>query len=62
VEKYGRAGQTTNGVWRMRIARCITKTTDAHWRMCNSFSTAKMVARMRLSVTLYAHCLSCSQL
>jgi len=30
-------------------------------KLCNtySFSTATMVARMRLSVTLYVHCLSC---
>jgi hypothetical protein len=40
----------------------ITKTTDTHThRICNTycFSAAKMVTRMRLSITLYVHCLSC---
>jgi hypothetical protein len=46
--------------WCMRIACWITKAINTH-RMCNTycFSTATMITRTRLSVTLYVHCLSC---
>ena len=57
-EKYDTAKQDTNGnrTRRMRIACWITKATDTI-RMCNTycFSTATLVARSRLSVTLYVH-------
>jgi len=47
-------------IWRMRIACWIPKATDT-LRICNTYcvsATAK-VARTRLHVTLYVHCLSC---
>jgi hypothetical protein len=60
-EKYCRTGQATDDmvVRRMRIARCIPKATNTH-RICNTycFSTATVVARTRLNVTLCVHCLS----
>jgi hypothetical protein len=70
VEKYGRAGQDTDGnmAWRVRFGCWINKATDTHThtvslslRICNiyCFSTAKMVARTRLNVTLHVHCLCC---
>ena len=62
MEKYWRARQATGD-----------NMAHAHWkmdtlgykyalRMCNThcFSTAIVVARTRLSVTFYVHCLSCS--
>jgi len=47
-------------IWRMRFACWIAKTTKTH-TICNvyCFSTATVVARTCLSVTLYVHCLSC---
>jgi len=45
--------QTT--IWRMRIACWAPKATNTHSEYC--FSTATMVVRTRLNVTLYAHCL-----
>jgi hypothetical protein len=57
--KYGRVGQATddNIIWRMRILCCYRHTL----RICNNycFSTATMVNRMRLNVTLHAHYLAC---
>jgi hypothetical protein len=54
-------------IWRMRIACRIAKATHTKphthtLRMYNTycFSTATMVARTRLSVALYVHCLYCS--
>ena len=44
--------------WRMRIA-CWTAKTETHTQDTSCFSTATVVARTRLSVTLYLHCLSC---
>jgi len=45
---------------RMRIARWIPKTTNTHSKVCNPccFPTTTIVARKRLIVTLYVHCLS----
>jgi len=42
----------------------IAKATNAHPRLCNTICvyTATMVARTRLNVTLYVHCLSCPYL
>jgi hypothetical protein len=55
VEKYVTARQATddNIIRRMRFACCITKATDT-LRTCNtySFSTAKMVTRTHLNITL----------
>jgi len=47
-------------LWRMRIACWVHKATNT-LRICNTyyFSTATMVARTNLNVTLYLHCLSC---
>jgi hypothetical protein len=49
-------------IWRMRIACWIHKATNTlSRRLWNThcFPTAKMVARTRLYVTLYLHCVSC---
>jgi hypothetical protein len=63
VEKHGTARQATydNIIQRMRFACWITKATDT-LRIYNNycFSTATMVTRTRLSVTLCVHCMSCS--
>jgi len=50
-------------LWRMRIACWITKATHA-LTLCNTycFSAATVVARTRLTVTLYVHCLYCFKL
>jgi len=47
-------------IWCMRIACWIPKSTVTR-RLCiiRCFSTATLVARTRLYVTLYVHCLSC---
>ena len=52
-------------VRRMRISSWITKATNTHKHththmLCNNycFFTVTMVARARLNVTLYVHCLS----
>jgi len=59
-EEWGRPQMTT---WRMHIAYKITKATQTHthtqW-VTQFFSTATMVVRNDLSVTLYVHWLSCS--
>ena len=60
VEKYGRARQATGGniIRRMRCACWITKATDTHSEIFNTyrFFTATMVTRTRLSVRLHVHC------
>ena len=50
-------------IWRMRIACWIPKATDAQSesRTLIGISTTTVVARMRVGVTLYVHCLSCMQ-
>jgi hypothetical protein len=62
VEKYCRARRATynNIIRRMCFARLITKAINT-LRICNTycFSTAAMVTRTPLSVTLYVYCLSC---
>jgi hypothetical protein len=47
-------------IWRMRITCWIPKATNTHSTICNThcFSTATMVAEIRLTVTLHVHCLS----
>ena len=47
-------------IWRMRIACWIPKATNTHSEYVNiyCFSSAKMVARTWLNMTLYVHCLS----
>jgi hypothetical protein len=61
VEKYGTVGQTTddNIILRMRFVYWINKAIDT-LKICSTyfFSTAAMVMRTRLNVTLYVHCLS----
>jgi hypothetical protein len=51
VEKYCRVGQAIDD--NMEHAECLLDNTYC-------FPTATMVARTRLNVTLYVHCLSCS--
>ena len=62
VKKCGRAGQAMgdNIIWHMRVACWITKATNT-LRVCNTycFSTATIVARTHLNVTLYVHCMYC---
>jgi hypothetical protein len=62
VEKYSRARQAADItiVRRMRAACWIPKTKDKHSTMgiC-CFSTATVVMRTRLYVTLHVHCPSC---
>jgi hypothetical protein len=62
VEKYCRAGQATDDD-NMTHVHCVLDTSGYRHilRLCNThcFSTATMVARSRLSVTLYVHCLPC---
>jgi hypothetical protein len=43
----------------MRVAYWITKATDTHSEYVILLSTATRVARTRVSVTLYIHCLLC---
>ena len=55
-------GRPQMTVRRMRISYWIPNVTDTHTlRLCNThcLPTATMVARMRLIVTLYVHCMSC---
>jgi len=56
-EKYGRAGQATDGS--TLHAHCMLDTLFYKYplRICNNycFSTATMVTRTRLNVTLYLH-------
>jgi hypothetical protein len=51
-------------LWRVRIACWIPNATKYTLRICNTYccSTATMVKVMRLNVTLYIHCLTCSSL
>jgi len=61
VEKYGTAGQATDETtWRMRIACCIPKSTDAHsiFVILVAFPPQQWLHETRLNVTLYIHCLS----
>ena len=53
-------GMSQTKTWCMRITCWILKATHK-LRICNiyCFSTAKMVARTRLNVTLHVYCLSC---
>jgi hypothetical protein len=57
VEKYGRAGQATDDS--MAPAHCVLDTNDYRHtlRICNTFccSTALVVARTCLNVTLHVH-------
>jgi len=61
-EKYGTAGQATDDsiIQRIRFACWITKATDTRSRVRNTycFSTATLVTRTRLNVTIIVHCLS----
>jgi hypothetical protein len=57
VENIVERGRPQMTIWRLRIACWIS-------RLCNTrcFSTATILTRTRVSVTLYVHCLSCSLL
>jgi len=62
--KYGRAGQASddNIIWRMRFTCSITKARIHAHIIFNSycFSTATVVTRTRLRVTIHLHWLSCT--
>jgi len=63
VEQYGTAGQATDSNL-IRPMRIFIKDYQGYrhpLRICNSccFSTAKIVTRTPLNITLYAQCLSC---
>ena len=61
MEKYYRTRQAADD--NMAHAHCMLDTLvyKHTFRICNTycFYTATMFARIRLSVTLYVHCLSC---
>jgi len=59
VEKYCRAGQAIGD--NMAHALCMLDSSGCQHTICNSycFSTATMVARTRLKVTLFVHYLCC---
>jgi hypothetical protein len=63
LKKCGGARQVTddNIIRRLWFACWITKTIDTHTHTCSTycFSTATVVSRTRLNVTLYVHCLTC---
>jgi hypothetical protein len=57
-------GRQQMTIWRMRIACWIPKATNTHIQVFLNnyrFSTETMVARTRLNVMLYVHCLSCQK-
>ena len=58
ITERGRPHMT---IWCMRIVCWIPKATNTHWEYAIffCFSTATMVTRTLLSVTLYVPCLSC---
>jgi hypothetical protein len=62
VEKVGRAGQATDNNTAHAHCRLNTKGYKHTIRISNiyCFSTAKIIARARLSVTLYVNCMSCN--
>ena len=55
-------GRLQMTILRMCIACWIPKATNTHWEYAIfiAFSTVTMVARTRLHVTFFVHCLSCS--
>jgi len=60
-KKYCRAGRATDDKMAHAHDMLDTKGYKYTLRLCNAYclSTAAMVARTRLNVTLYVHCLSC---
>ena len=58
---YSRQATDDNIIRRMRIAYWIPKATNTHSEYVTliAFFTTTMVARTRLNVTLYVHCLYC---
>jgi len=58
---FFRAGQTTDDNMAHEVYKLGTKNYKRTLRICNNscFSTATVVARTRLNVTLYIYCLSC---
>jgi len=59
LEKYGTARQATNNniIWSRRCACWISKATNT---ICSTYCFYTAVVVMRLTVTLYVRCLSCS--
>jgi hypothetical protein len=64
VKYNAERGRPQMTIWRMPIACWIRKLLIHTLRLCNTdyFSTATVVARTRLSVTLNVHCVSCCML
>jgi hypothetical protein len=59
IVELGRPQMT---IWRMNIACWILNATKTHSEcVTHRFSTATVVARTHLRVTLYVHCLSCNR-
>jgi len=54
-------GRPQMTIWRMRTPCSIPKATNTYSKYVNTYcsSTAKMVMRTSLDVTLYVYCLSC---
>jgi hypothetical protein len=61
VEKYGRAGQPTDGniIRRMLFARWMDTDTHSEYVMLIAFPRQTWVTRTRINVTFYAHYLPC---
>jgi len=61
VENYCTTGRAKYDNMAHAFGRWITKATYTHseYVILIPFSTAKIVARTHLSLTLYVHCLSC---
>jgi hypothetical protein len=61
MENILERGRTHTKMWRMRIESWIPKATNTHTEVwyAHCFSTATMVTRTSLTVTLYVHCLTC---
>ena len=63
MDKYATAEEATDDTVAHAHFTLATKGCKQTLRICNTccFSTATTVARRRLNVTLYAHCLSCTK-
>jgi len=49
-------------LWAVRPVQSLSSCTSVHFTVPYCFPTAAMVTRMRLTISLYVHCLSCSVL
>ena len=61
LKNFAEADRLQITVWRVRISWWIPKATNTHSDLCNNYcvSITITVPRTRLSVSLYAYCVSC---